>query len=163
MSISRLGKCLRSWLPVILWASVIFVFSTDVFSSANTVGAFEPILHQLFPGFTGDDIERIHLAVRKLGHFSEYFVFGGLLWRALRHPDDCGKAFYRLALSIVITMIYAVGDELHQSFVPSRTASSIDVLIDTIGGICGALVFYFHKPAIQAQEQSLRSLSQKKT
>jgi len=56
---------LRNWLPVFLWASVIFVFFTDTFSSANTGAAIEPLLHQLFPQFAADDIELIHLAFRK--------------------------------------------------------------------------------------------------
>ena len=126
---------LRSWLPVFLWASVIFFFSTDIFSSANTAGALGPILQQIFPQLTPDHIDRIHAVIRKLGHFTEYFIFGWLLWRALRSHDAMPSR--RLALSIVITLLYAASDEWHQSFVPSRTSSMIDVLIDTIGSICG--------------------------
>jgi VanZ family protein len=134
-------ESLRNWVPVFLWAAVIFVFSTDIFSSANTAGAFEPILQQLFPQLPVDYIERLHSVFRKLGHFTEYFVLGGLLWRALRYHDAAGTRSRRLALSIAITVIYALSDEWHQSFVPSRTPSVIDVLIDTVGGICGIWAF----------------------
>lgn len=119
------------------------MFFTDTFSSANTGAAIEPLLHQLFPQFAADDIELIHLAFRKLGHVSEYFVFGGLLCRALRNRHTSSGAFHRFSVSILITMVYAISDEWHQSFVPSRTASGVDVLIDTIGGICGHVVFLF--------------------
>jgi len=144
MPSSRIGsinESLRNWVPVFLWATVIFVFSTDIFSSANTSGAFESILQQLLPQLPVDYIERLHSVFRKLGHFTEYFVLGGLLWRALRYHDAAGTRSRRLALSIAITVIYALSDEWHQSFVPSRTASVIDVLIDTVGGICGIWAF----------------------
>ena len=144
MPSSRIGSAnesLRNWLPVFLWAALIFVFSTDIFSSANTAGAFEPILQQLFPQLPVDYIERLHSVFRKLGHFTEYFVLGGLLWRALRYHDAASSRSRRFALSIAITAIYAISDEWHQSFVPSRTASLVDVLIDTFGGICGIWTF----------------------
>ena len=145
---ARIGSTtefLRSWFPVFLWASVIFLFSTDIFSSANTARAFEPILQQIFPQLTPAHFERIHAVIRKLGHFTEYFVFGGLLWRALRSHEAAGTRSRRFVLSIAITVIYAVSDEWHQSFVPSRTASVVDVLIDTIGGICGIWTFKLRK------------------
>ena len=48
---------LWNWIPVILWASLIFVFSTDTFSSTNTAGIFEPIFSQIFPQLPAGDIE----------------------------------------------------------------------------------------------------------
>ena len=139
--IGSASELLRSWLPVLFWASLIFFFSTDIFSSANTAGALGPILQQIFPVLTADHIERIHAVFRKLGHFTEYFVFGGLLWRALRLQNPAGTRSRRLVLSLAITVIYAASDEWHQSFVPSRSASLIDVLIDTTGGLCGIWSF----------------------
>ena len=61
---------LWNWIPVILWASLIFVFSTDTFSSTNTAGIFEPIFSQIFPQLPAGDIERIHALIRKVGHFT---------------------------------------------------------------------------------------------
>jgi VanZ family protein len=156
MPSSRIGstnESLRNWLPVFLWAAVIFVFSTDIFSSANTAGALEPILQQLFPQLPVDYIERLHSVFRKLGHFTEYFVLGGLLWRALRYHDAAASRSRRLALSIAITLLYAISDEWHQSFIPSRTASVVDVLIDTLGGICGIWTFKLRSHQLRAKSE----------
>ena len=68
------------------------------------------------------------LVVRKLGHFSEYFIFTVLLVRALRN-DNGGEIEPRhLLISIAIASLYAISDEFHQSFVRSRSASAVDVL-----------------------------------
>jgi VanZ family protein len=133
---------LWNWIPVILWASLIFVFSTDTFSSTNTAGIFEPIFSQIFPQLPVGDIERIHALIRKVGHFSEYFVLAFLLMRALRNAMGEELFGRRLFLSILIATLYAVSDEAHQSFVPSRSASAVDVSIDSIGAICGTLLSY---------------------
>lgn len=139
----KFTKCkLHNWLPLTLWASLIFFFSTDVFSAAHTAGIFAPFLRQFFPGLAAENIERFNLVVRKLGHFSEYFVFALLLMRALRNEIGDQMMRRRLGLSILITTLYAASDEVHQSFVPSRTASVVDVTIDALGGICGTLSSY---------------------
>jgi VanZ family protein len=70
---------------------------------------------------------------RKLAHMAEYGLLWFLWWRALgyRHP----------APSIAITLLYAVSDEVHQSFVEGRHGSPWDVAIDAAGvGVAGLLV-----------------------
>jgi VanZ family protein len=138
----RLKRFIQNWMPFIVWASLIFVFSTDAFSSDNTADILEPVLRHVFPQLAARHIERIHSLIRKFGHFSEYFLFARLLMRALRNEIGAQKTSRRYALSILITILYATSDELHQAFVPSRTASALDVLIDSIGGICGILSSY---------------------
>ena len=44
-----------------------------------------------------------------------------------------------VAWSVTFVVLYAVSDEFHQAFVPSRTAHINDLLIDVLGGICGTL------------------------
>lgn len=127
----------KSWLPVIAWAGVIFVFSTDIFSGSTTGGVIGPLLQKLLPALSVEAIDLLHLLARKLGHFVEFFVLAVLIMRALRHQSGEN----RVALALALTAIYAVGDELHQSMVPSRSASAMDVLIDVFGGFCGVLWF----------------------
>lgn len=142
---SRCRRYIKDWLPVILWAALIFLFSTDLFSGANTAGVIAPWLRWIFPVWSTDDFDRVHLGIRKLGHLSEYFILALLLMRALhgqaKKPFDAKRVF----LGIALIALYASSDELHQAFVPSRTASVFDVLIDTCGGLFGALSFYWLK------------------
>lgn len=128
----------RNWLPVILWAGVIFIFSTDAFSAPNTGGVIASLIRSIFPAVSSETLELLHAVTRKFGHFAEFFVLGVLILRALRHQSGEN----RLGLAILLTALYAVSDEVHQSFVPSRGASAIDVVIDVFGGLCGILWFH---------------------
>jgi VanZ family protein len=131
-----------SWLPALLWASVIFFFSTDLFSSDNTSFIIGSLLRALVPGLSTQDVEFFHAVVRKLGHFSEYFIFTVLLVRALRNDNGGEIKSRHLLISIAIATLYAISDEFHQSFVRSRSASAVDVLIDMCGGVAG--IFWSH-------------------
>jgi len=128
---------LKYWLPAILWMVLIFAGSSDVLSNANTSRFIVPFLHWLYPRISNEAVNAISIGIRKCGHVSEYLILAMLLWRALLQGAN-----WRASLSIlfVATLLgcaaFAVGDEFHQSFVPSRTPSVMDVLID----ICGALV-----------------------
>jgi VanZ family protein len=141
----HLRHWIRNWLPIALWAALIFYFSTDQFSSSHTSQLLEPLLNWLFPGISADRIAAIHFALRKLGHLSEYIVFAILLLRAL--SQEPGRRFNarHAALTVAFVFVYAVSDELHQAFVASRTASFGDVLIDLFGGICGTFWMLLHR------------------
>jgi VanZ family protein len=121
---------------------VIFMFSTELFASANTTPFLAPWLANLLPEISAAAIEFVVLGIRKLGHWSEYFILAVLLMRAL-NADFFSEHARRLPFwSIVLTTLYAATDELHQSFVPSRSASVIDVAIDSFGAVCGTLCFH---------------------
>lgn len=130
---------LANWGPVVLWAAVIFGFSTDSFSSSQTSRIVVPALNWFFPGITAYQLDAIHLAIRKLGHWSEYFVFAVLVLRALRRQSGGRSELHHYAPALAIVFLYAISDELHQAFVPNRTSSFGDVLIDLFGGICAVL------------------------
>jgi len=135
--ISKLKPFLKYWLPAILWMALIFAGSTDVLSDANTSRFIVPFLHWIYPHISDHAANVINIGIRKLGHVSEYLILAMLLWRALLQGANW-KA--RLSILFVATLLacaaFAAGDEFHQSFVPTRTPSIRDVLID----ICGALV-----------------------
>ena len=131
----------RTWWPLIAWMSVIFLFSTDPFSSSHTSSILGPLLASLLPSLTIEDIDFIHVIVRKLGHWCEYFILARLLMGVITGQFPLWNSSRQFLLSLVLAILYAAGDEWHQSFVPSRSASLFDVLIDCFGALCGALWF----------------------
>ena len=131
----RLKSRLWRYGPVICWMVAIFFASTDEFSSAKTASILEPFLRWCFPHISRAHVELCHLLVRKAGHLSEYAILGLLLARAF---SASGHLFLRrrwFAVSLSLITVYALSDEYHQSFVPSRTASIYDSLIDIAGGL----------------------------
>ena len=112
--------------------ALIWSASSDLGSADNTAGPFGWILATLFPWATAGQIELAHGGVRKLSHLIEYAILAALWFRALyagRRLPSTQSALAALAISVG----WAIVDELHQSFVPSRTASSLDVLFDSTG------------------------------
>ena len=105
------SRLLTVWLPVVVWAAVIFTFSS-IPSLSTGLGTWDTTL-------------------RKGAHLTEYAILGGLLYRAL------GREPLALALGIA----YATTDELHQYFVRGRHASPVDVAIDAVGIAVGMLLW----------------------
>ena len=91
------------WAPVIVWAGVIFAFST-IPSLGTGLGTWD-------------------LVLRKLAHGAEFAVLGALLFRATRSWP----------LALIAGSAYAATDEVHQMFVDGRVGSPVDWAIDTAG------------------------------
>ncbi len=123
---------LRPWLPAIVWALLISFASTDTFSENHTSAFFIPLLHALFPHASSETLERLHYFIRKSAHFTEYFMFSLLLFRGAR-GNNSGWQLRWAIWALAIAAGYSALDEFHQSFVPSRTASPWDSLLDTTG------------------------------
>lgn len=95
---------------MVAWAALIFGLSS---------------VPDLSSGLGGWD-----LVLRKLAHAAEYGILGALVVRALR----------RWSWALALGVAYAVSDEIHQSFVPGRQGSPLDVLIDSVGVIAGVVL-----------------------
>ena len=105
------SRVLMVWLPVVVWAAVIFTLSS-ITALSSGLGVWDTIL-------------------RKAAHVTEYAVLGALLLRA----------FEREAPALAAGIVYAASDELHQHFVRGRHGAPVDVAIDTIGVAAGMLVW----------------------
>ena len=135
-------KFVKEWLPVLLWAIVIFLFSTEHFAAPQSSRILGPLLHWLFPDITAEQVSSIQFVIRKFAHWFEYFVLAVLLYRAL-YAESGGKSSVRpAAMTMAFALVWAITDEFHQSLVPSRTASPVDVMIDGFGALCGTFWMY---------------------
>ncbi|HEU5278468.1 MAG TPA: VanZ family protein [Gaiellaceae bacterium] len=105
------SRALTVWLPVVLWAAVIFTFSS-IPSLSTGLGTWDTVL-------------------RKGAHVTEYAILGALLYRAVG----------REALALAAGIAYAATDEVHQYFVRGRHASPVDVAIDATGVALGMVVW----------------------
>jgi VanZ family protein len=109
---SELVRQVILWVPVLVWAIVIFSFSAI------------PTAH----------VSQIHwkdFIVKKSAHMTEYFIFTILLYRALLGSGmQKNKAFL---YTFIACIVYAMTDEFHQSFTPGREPTLRDVGFDTIG------------------------------
>lgn len=130
----------RYWLPAVLWCFLIFIFSTDAFSSRHTASVIGSLVRFFAQGVLPERVELIDLVVRKCGHVAEYFILGMILFRAFHLGSKGGKVLRSALLAAAVLTLYAAGDEIHQSFVPTRTASFMDVGIDSAGGFIAQVV-----------------------
>jgi VanZ family protein len=120
---------------VLVWAAVIWTFSTGWFTGDRTAAILMPILSFLFPDASPVDLRAMHQVIRKLAHFTEYLILSVLLYRALRGGRRWN--FRAAGLSLMIAGLYSMSDEFHQWFVPGRTAAATDCLIDVTGAAAG--------------------------
>jgi len=152
-------RFLKYWMPLFIWLGVIFIGSTDVLSAEHTSRFLVPFLRWLDPHISWAAINTIHTAIRKLGHVIEYAILAVLLWRALG-----GGKILRARPPILFALvwfacaIFAASDEFHQSFVPSRTSVSSDVLIDICGALIGLAICWVFAARKQEFDRETRNL-----
>jgi VanZ family protein len=107
------SRRISAWLPVLVWAAVIFAFSS-IPNLGTGLGVWDTVL-------------------RKGAHTLEYAILGALLVRAIG----------REAPAFLAGVAYAVTDEFHQRFVAGRHSSPVDVAIDSCGVLLGVLTVRF--------------------
>ncbi len=137
LAASSRNRLILHWIPTILWLALIASFSTDTFSAKHTGGILFRISHALTGEVSPEAFLRIHVFIRKAAHFTVYGVLSLLAFRSWRAtlPGSRRWTFSYGLLALALTLAAACLDEFHQSFVPSRTASPYDVMLDMMGGI----------------------------
>lgn len=122
---------------------IIFKFSSE--DSGKSTGTSDFVIDTIINinPFTRnlDDVkkedikENIKMPIRKLAHFSIYTVLG--ITTMLHMFTYAISKSKKMGSSLVIGMLYAISDEIHQLFVPGRSGQITDVCIDTIGVLFG--------------------------
>lgn len=112
------------WSLVLIWMAVIFALSHQANSGTVTEEYFGVM----------------NVPIRKMGHLGEYLILYVLLRWALSGIESSITKHYSL-LALILSILYAASDELHQHFVIGRSASARDVLIDSIGALLGLILY----------------------
>jgi VanZ family protein len=103
------------WLPVALDAALIF-FLSSIPRLPSPPGPFSD----------------------KHFHFASYALLAALLVRALASARLRNVTGRIAAGAILLAALYGVTDEIHQMFVPGRSADAYDLLADTLGAVAAA-------------------------
>ncbi len=143
------------WLPVVFVASIIFWSSSqpyekqDIRSNVLSFISADFVITEFSDvsfEYAGKEVSIkalgtagfVEFFVRKGAHFVVFFFLAYLAYRALRIQGV--KVSNAILYSVLFTMIYAISDEIHQSFTENRTPLLNDVVIDSIGGFFGILI-----------------------
>lgn len=132
------NKKLIVFLPVIIWMLIIFLFSNQPATKSGEMsqGITEVITNivgrVVNPSLSIDTLEHF---IRKSAHFLEYLMLGLLVCNALGYKRKIN--WIRIIVCVVICILYAASDEIHQLFVDGRSGRVLDVLIDSAGACCG--------------------------
>lgn len=151
-SVHKTGFCILkmcSFLPAILMLCVIFLFSGQKGKASSSVSQGVSLkIVKIGNGLLGSPFserqekeaaDQIEAVVRKLAHVTEYFLLAAAFLLPLSLYGMKGR---RLATAVlVLCLLSAVGDEIHQSFVSERNASVWDVWIDEIGAGMAVLLY----------------------
>ena len=137
-----LGYWINAWLPVAIGIAIIVMESTELFGADHTSGPLRRIYEAIFGHVSNARWEIIHHYIRKSGHFFCYGAIGlawlRAWWMTLPHSHFLPDAL----LALLGTAMVAICDEWHQTFLPNRTGSPWDVLLDCTGAITLQLLVY---------------------
>ena len=130
-------------MAVIFWMALIFNLSHQPATESNqlSTGITEMVVNfieKVAPNWDVD-IRSFNHIVRKNAHFFAYLVLGILVINALRRSGVVG--IRSMILALLICILYAISDEVHQLFVPGRGAQIRDVIIDSAGATVGIGVY----------------------
>lgn len=133
------------WILIILWMTVIFLFSAqDSDESSRLSRGFlrNFILWFLPDSLSADTVDVLEYILRKCAHMTEYAILGILISIQIRLYHLFESDWKKICAAAGLVMLYAATDEIHQLFVGGRSGQFTDVLIDTFGGIAGILIIY---------------------
>ena len=144
---------IRRYGPLVVWMAFIFLASTGEFSASNTSRIIGPLLRWLFPNISEEQLTLAQSITRKVAHFAEYAILAWLAARAFTTSSHQALRRQWLLISLLLVVVYSLSDEYHQSFVPSRTGSIYDSLIDISGGLAALLLYAFWRRRTRIRDE----------
>ena len=134
-------KVVWSILSVALMALIFFFSHQSAEVSSDTSGGFAQILAKVLGVFFKGEVYETLLwvaqwIVRKSAHLVLFALLGVFVYNSI----DLPKGRKRFLIALIICIIYAVSDEIHQYFIPGRACRMTDVMIDAVGSILAILM-----------------------
>ena len=132
---------------VILWMIIVFLLSNQPaeessITSGNTIRYIvKSVYKDISPEKLEYFVESSQYIVRKIAHLTLYTIGGFLLYNFTYENDKKSKR----KLAILIGVVYAITDEIHQHFVPGRACMLLDIFIDSLGVVLGVFIYSFVK------------------
>jgi VanZ family protein len=124
---------IASAITVAMFLVVLAVFAGVSLTHGNTFALVDPVVRWVQPAASSAEIDRIHMMARKFGHFLIPAVAFALL--------VIGPLRRRPGLALALCALFAMIDESLQSFIPGRTGSVADVMLDTSGAVVAYFVY----------------------
>ena len=151
---------LSAWTPAAVCALLIAISSSDTFSASNTSHLLRPLVEKILGPLPDHFWKVLLFGIRKVGHFFAYGTVSVVYFRAWRMPFRLNRTYSSVtaslraaAVALLSTLVLSGLDEFHQSFLPQRTGSPFDVLLDMCGAItCQLIVFTFYGSLLELQE-----------
>jgi len=141
-SLPRNRRRLWRYGPLIVWAALIFIGSSNVLSASNT-STLVRVVRWLIPTADDEKLALFHFLIRKAGHLTEYGILALLAARAFRTSARELLRSHWFWAAFVFAAAYSLTDEFHQSFVASRTGSIYDSMIDSAGGLIALTILWW--------------------
>lgn len=88
-------------------------------------------------------IKNVRFLVRKTAHMSEYFVLVVLTFCLVSNYVSSNKKVF--LITFICCVLFSIGDEIHQLFIPGRTGRIFDVGVDSCGILLGCILLTFIK------------------
>lgn len=140
---------------LVLWMALIFSFSnqkdvessnvSDSFIDRTVVKIYKIFNENITKEKENEIIEKYTYPIRKLAHYTLYFILGILSFLVVKDYSINKKL---IIYSLLICFLYACSDEFHQLFIIGRSARVLDVIIDTFGSFCSISIFYIFNKEI---------------
>lgn len=144
-------KRIIKYILLVLWMILIFWFSNQSgvdssYTSSSIVMMFVSFIEKILGMTLSESVISIMcFIIRKLAHFTLYFILGLLLILVLKEYNI--SLTKRFIYATMFCLIYACSDEIHQLFIPNRDGNLLDVGIDMLGGFLSIFIFHNDKKA----------------
>ena len=141
-------------LLILIWMTIVFLFSnqpgdiSEETSRGTTATIIKTVVRKTSLTESEQEklIENIDPVIRKLAHYTIYLIGGILIISFMDTLDKNNKQ--KIMYSIIVGVIYAITDEIHQYFIVGRSMRILDVFIDTLGVCTGITIFLLQKKLI---------------